>query len=283
MNEARSPIRAVDSGADEGTGQKRRVIDKVVPTFDEAVADIGSGASLHVGGFIGPADWPAYLISAVARKNPFNLTVACCNMSGVGPIAREQMDDAAVRGFTGLAGTGPDHVTVALIIERGQVRRAITTFSAAMRGNTSSALEVMIEQGRTEIELVSQGTLAERIRAARAGIPAFYCPVGVGTPLADGHEIREFDGTSYVLEKALSSDFSLIRACAADRHGNLVWEHPSSFNATMAGAARITIAEVERLVPLGELKPAEIEIAGVMVDRVVVRPSVPMTSWREVH
>ena len=260
------------------------VINKVVPSFDEAVSDVNDGASIHVGGFIGPADWPAYLISALGRKGAKDLTVACCNMSGIGPIAREQLaGEEALRGFTGMAGTGMDHVTVALLIERGQVRKGITTFSAPMRGSTGSAFESMLEQGRIQLELVGQGTLAERIRAAKAGIPAFYTPVGVGTPLAAGRETRTFDGVECVLEQALHADFALIRPAAADRYGNLVWEHPSSFNATMAGAATITIAEVDRLVDVGDLGPAEIEVPGVLVDRVVVRPPVPMKSWREEH
>ncbi len=259
------------------------MINKVVTSFDEAVSDIPDGASIHVGGFTGPADWPAYLIAALARKGSSRLTVACCNMSGVGSIAREAMSDDEVRGFTGLAGTGPDHVTVALLVEKGQVGKGITTFSAAMRGNTKSAFEAGLEAGTIELELVGQGTLAERIRAARAGIPAFYSPVSVGTPLAEGKETRTFGSRMHVLETALHADFALIRAAAADRYGNLVWEHPSSFNATMAGAATVTIAEVERLVPLGELTPREIEVPGVRVDRVVVRPAVPMASWREAH
>ena len=259
------------------------VINKVVPSFDEAVSDVADGASVHVGGFIGPADWPAYLISALGRNGAKDLTVACCNMSGIGPIAREQLGDEALRGFTGMAGTGVDHVTVALLIERGQVRKGITTFSAPMRGSTGSAFESMLEQGRIELELLGQGTLAERIRAAKAGIPAFYTPVSVGTPLAAGRETRIFDGVECVLERALHADFALIRAAAADRYGNLVWEHPSSFNATMAGAASVTIAEVDRLVDVGDLRPAEIEVPGVLVDRVVVRPAVPMKTWREEH
>ncbi|MGE3694433.1 MAG: CoA transferase subunit A [Dehalococcoidia bacterium] len=260
------------------------MINKVVPSFDQAVSDVADGASVHVGGFIGPADWPAYLISALGRNGAKHLTVACCNMSGIGPIAREQLgDEDALRGFTGMAGTGVDHVTVALLIERGQVRKGITTFSAPMRGSTGSAFETMLEQGRIELELVGQGTLAERIRAAKAGIPAFYSPVSVGTPLAAGRETRWFDGVECLLEKAINADFALIRAAAADRYGNLVWEHPSSFNATMAGAATITIAEVDRLVDVGALGPSEIEVPGVLVDRVVVRPSVPMKSWREAH
>jgi 3-oxoadipate CoA-transferase, alpha subunit len=259
------------------------VIDKVVATFDEAVSDIESGATLHVGGFIGPADWPSYLISALARKNAADLTVACCNMSGIGPDSLAQLDADGRRGFTGMGDAGPDHVTVALLLERGQVSKGITTFPAAMRGTIRSSFESMILQGRTELELVSQGTLAERIRAARAGIPAFYNPVGAGSSWARAEETRDFDGTPCVLERALHADFSLIRASAADRYGNLTWEHPSSFNATMAGAATVTIAEVERIVPLGDLAPGEIEIPGVFVDRIVVRPSEPMRSWREAH
>lgn len=259
------------------------MIDKVVQSFDEAVADIESGAMLHIGGFVGLADWPSYLISALARKNATDLTVSCCNMSGIGPDSLAKLSPDERRGFTGMGQARPDHVTVALLVERGQVRKGITTFAAAMRGTTRSAFEAKLAAGELEVELVSQGTLAERIRAARAGIPAFYTPVGAGSSWATVSETRDFDGRTCVLERALHADFSLIRASAADRYGNLVWEHPSSFNATMAGAATVTIAEVERIVPLGELGPTEIEVPGVFVDRVVVRPSVPMASWKEAH
>lgn len=260
------------------------MIDKVVPSFDEAVADIPPGASMHVGGFGGPADWPAYLIAATARADIDNLTISCCNMAGVGPEALAQIRAQMTEGASPVGwNVAPDHITVALLLERGQVRKGITTFSTAMRGDTKSAFEAMVEQGRTELELTGQGTLSERIRAARAGIPAFYTPAGADTPWAEDREVREIDGVRCVLETALHADFSLIRAYAADRHGNLVWDHPSSFNATMAGAATVTIAEVDRLVPLGDLKPAEIEIPGAFVNRVVVRPSAPMTSWREAH
>lgn len=257
------------------------MINKVVATFDEAVADIESGSSVHVGGFVGQADWPSYLIAALGRKNSTGLTVSCCNMSGIGPDSIAKLSPAERKGFTGMANAGPDFVTVALLVERGQVRKGITTFAAAMRGNTISAFENMLNAGRMEIELVSQGTLAERIRAARAGIPAFYTPVGVGSDWATVGETRDFDGKTYSLERALPADFSLVRAAAADRFGNLAWDHPSSFNATMAGAATVTIAEVERLVPDGELGPAQIEVPGVFVNRVVVRPSTPMTHWTE--
>lgn len=259
------------------------MINKVVASFDEAVSDIADGASVHIGGFVGAADWPSYLIAALGRKNATGLTVSCCNMSGIGPDSIANLSPEERRGFTGMANAGPDFVTVALLVERGQVRKGITTFAAAMRGNTTSAFENRLNAGEMDIELVSQGTLAERIRAARAGIPAFYTPVGVGSDWATVAETREFDGKCYALERALHADFSLIRAARADRLGNLVWDHPSSFNATMAGAATVTIAEVEEVVADGELRPGEIEVPGVFVDRIVVRPSTPMTSWREAH
>ncbi|MDZ7729400.1 MAG: CoA-transferase [Dehalococcoidia bacterium] len=202
------------------------MIDKVVPTFDEAVADIESGARVHLGGFVGAADWPSYLIAALARSGPRDLTVACCNMSGIGPDTLAGLSVEERRGFTGLSHAGPDHVTVALLVEQGQVRKGITTFTAAMRGTLKSAFQSMYEAGCIELELVSQGTLSERIRAARAGIPAFYTPVGVGSSWAAQEETREFDGTTCVLEHALHADFSLIRAAAANRYGNLAWEHP---------------------------------------------------------
>jgi 3-oxoacid CoA-transferase A subunit len=131
------------------------------------------------------------------------------------------------------------------------------------------------------VELIGQGSLSERIRCARAGIAAFYTPVGVGTPTAEGKEIREFDGVPHVLETALKADFAIIRAHKADRYGNLVYRGAPTFNATMAGAARVTIAEVDEIVPLGELEPEQIVTPGVYVQRVVLRPAVPAKSWRE--
>lgn len=131
----------------------------------------------------------------------------------------------------------------------------------------------MQEGQHIEVELVPQGTLAERIRATKAGIPAFYTPTGVGTAVAKGKEVRVFDGEAYLLECAIKADFSFIRAYKADRYGNLIYKGTSrSFNATMAGASTVTIAEVDEVVELGELDPEVIVTPGIYVNRVVVRP-----------
>jgi len=135
--------------------------------------------------------------------------------------------------------------------------------------------------GKAELELIGQGSLAERIRAAKGGIAAFYTPVGVGTVVENGKEVRQFDGRKYLLERALKGDFSLVRAHKADRYGNLVYRGSSrTMNATMAGASTVTIAEVDQVVEAGELDPECIVTPGVYVQRVVVRPRQPRP-WDE--
>ena len=140
--------------------------------------------------------------------------------------------------------------------------------------------DIDLRRGEAEVEVQGQGSIAERIRCARAGIPAFYTPVGVGTFVAEGKELRDFDGVPHILETALRADFALIRAERADRYGNLIFRGPRTFNETMAGAAEVTIAEVDEVVPLGELAPDAIHTPGVYVQRVVVRPSAPHDDWR---
>jgi 3-oxoacid CoA-transferase A subunit len=142
-------------------------------------------------------------------------------------------------------------------------------------------MEWGIMQGEIELELTTQGTLSERIRAGKGGIAAFYTPVGVGTVVEEGKEVREFNGRKYLLEHALRGDFSLIRAYKADRYGNLVyWGTMRTFNAVMAGASTVTIAEVDEVVELGELDAECIVTPGVYVQRVVVRPKEPKP-WDE--
>lgn len=251
------------------------MINKIVPSFDEAVADIPSGATVHVGGFISPNYAPSYLLAALARKGTTGLTIITTAM-GVGSRRAQQYAEA-VRSVMRIPG---DAVGVGLLVERRQVAKGITSFPGANRGG-ESPFEEQLRKGEVEVELIGQGSLAERIRAARAGIAAFYTPVGVGTTLAANKEVREFNGVPHVLETALPADFALIRAHRADRYGNLVYRGPASFNGTMAGAARITIAEVDQIVPLGELDPHEIRTPGVYVQRVVLRPSVPASSWEQ--
>jgi len=143
------------------------------------------------------------------------------------------------------------------------------------------ALRGAPQRREAEVEVIGQGSLAERIRAARAGIAAFYTPVGPGTVVAEGKEVRDFEGVPHLLEHALHADFALIRAWKADRYGNLIFRGARTFNETMCGAARITVAEVDEVVPLGDLAPDQVHVAGVYVQRVVVRPSKPAASWQD--
>jgi len=251
------------------------MINKIVSSFDDAVADMVDGSTLLIGGFAGAGESPSYLIAAVARKGVKDLTMVS-NVGGWGPnlmeVIRERM---AV-----ILEIPPDFFDPGLLVGRGQVSRAITTYPAAP-GRFYTPMEWGIMQGEIELELTSQGTLSERIRAGKGGIAAFYTPVGVGTVVEEGKEVREFNGRKYLLEHALRGDFSLIRAYKADRYGNLVyWGTMRTFNAVMAGASTVTIAEVDEVVELGELDPECVVTPGVYVDRVVVRPKEPKP-WDE--
>lgn len=250
-------------------------INKVVPTFDEAVADVPDGAMIHVGGFAGPGECPSYLIAALARKGVRDLTITG-NLGGWGVEMIGTLRERMAR----LIPFPDDFYDVGLLVERGLVRRGILAFPAAP-GTAEFPFERALREGLVELELLGQGSLAERIRAARAGIAAFYTPVGVGTVAAAGKEVREFDGVPHVLERALRADFAIIRAYRADRRGNLIYRGTGrTFNATMAGAARVTIAEVDEVVELGDLDPEAIVTPGIYVQRVVVRPKAPKR-WDE--
>lgn len=245
------------------------MINKIVDSFDLAVRDIEAGATLLIGSFGGAMDCPSYLIAAVARRGVGGLTIVG-NVSGWGSeIGRVRQRMAP------LIPIPPDAYDAGLLSERGQVKKGILAFPAAM-GHDMTPFEKRVAAGEAEVELVGQGTIAERVRAARAGIAGFYTPVGVGTFVQGDKEVREFDGRKYLLERALKGDFSLIRAYKADRYGNLVYRRSArTFNATMAGASAVTIAEVDEVVELGELDPECIVTPGVYVQRVVVRPSTP--------
>lgn len=246
------------------------MINKVVATFDEAVADMKDDAVLLIGSFGGPADCANYAIAAVARLGVKGLTIVG-NHGGRGSeflgMVRKRM--------AGLMRWPEDSYDAGILVERGQVSKGIMAFPAAV-GHAYTPFEKGVMEGRIELELVGQGTIAERVRAARAGIAAFYTPTGVGTFVAEGKEVREFDGRPYLLERALKGDFSLIRAYKADRYGNLIYRNSArTFNATMAGASTITVAEVDEVVEVGELDPEIIVTPGVYVQRVVVRPKTP--------
>jgi 3-oxoadipate CoA-transferase alpha subunit len=250
-------------------------IEKRVASFDEAVADVQDGAAIHLGGFGGPGECPSYLIAALARRGAKGLTLHC-NLSGWGTKGIDQLRNV-------MKGTLPipdDFYDAGLLVEQGLVRKGVFSFPAAP-GHGELPFERELRAGRVELELIGQGSLAERIRAAKGGIAAFYTPTGVGTVVAEGKEVREFDGRAYLLERALPADFAFIRAHRADPRGNLVYRGTQrTMNATMAGAARITIAEVDEVVPLGALDPDAIVTPGLYVQRIVVRPPA-VKHWTE--
>jgi 3-oxoadipate CoA-transferase alpha subunit len=218
------------------------MIDKIVPGVAEAVAGISDGATILVGGF-GHVGAPDALCEAVADLSAArDLTVVSNNAGG---------------GEVGLA----------KLLKTGRVRRIICSHPRSAEG---FVFRELFEAGRIELELNPQGTLAERMRAAGAGIPAFFTPTAAGTRLADGKETRDFNGRPHVLETALHGDVALIGAHTADRWGNLAYIRAGrNFNPIMAAAAKLTIAQVQRIVPLGAMEPDAIHTSGVYVQRVV--------------
>lgn len=217
------------------------MIDKVVADVDEALADIHDGATIMIGGF-GRAGQPVDLIDGLIRHGAKNLTIVSNN-----------------------AGNGD--VGLAALLAARRVRKMICSFP---RQNDSWVFDGLYRAGEIELELVPQGNLVERIRAAGAGIPAFYSPTGVGTQLYEGAEVREFGGREYVLVEALGADFALIQGLRADRLGNVVYRKTArNFGPPMATAARTTIVQVDEVVPVGALDPEAIPTPGIFVDRVV--------------
>jgi 3-oxoacid CoA-transferase subunit A len=215
-------------------------MDKVFPSCEAAVADIADGATLMLGGF-GLCGIPENLIAALVARGVRNLHTISNNM-------------------------GVDGFGMGLMLEAGM----IASHTGSYVGE-NKLLEEKVIAGSLDLTLVPQGTLAERIRAGGAGIPAFYTPAGVGTVVAEGKEVREFDGRSYVMERALTADFALIKAWRADRLGNLVYRRTArNFNPMMATAARCTIAEIEELVEPGVLDPDAVATPGIYVHRIVL-------------
>ena len=214
---------------------------EVSPSADEAVAGISDGATVLIGGF-GVAGMPFDLIDALIRQGATDLTVVSNN---------------AGNGDAGLAA----------LLAAGRVRKIICSFP---RQADSHVFDALYRAGRIELELVPQGNLAERMRAAGAGIGAFFCPTGVGTPLAEGKETRVIDGRTYVLEYPIRGDVALIKAETADRMGNLVYRKTArNFGPVMAMAASMTIAQVRRIVDPGVLDPEVIVTPGIFVNRIV--------------
>ncbi len=220
------------------------MIDKQVASVAEAVGDIHDGATVLIGGF-GEAGSPIELIHALIDLGVKNLTVASNN-------------------------TGSGEVGLAALIRNEQVRKMICSFP---RTAGSTVFPELYRAGKIELELVPQGTLAERIRAGGAGIPAFYTPSSIGTVLQEGKEVREFDGQEYVMEYGLKADFALVRAKKADRYGNLIYNKTArNFGPIMCTAAATTIVQVEEIVPAGKIDPECVVTPGIFVSRVVVVP-----------
>ena len=225
-----------------------------------ALADLSDGATVFIDGFGGPGGMAHYLLVAVRDTGKKNLTIVS-NTAGI----------ARVVSF----GTPPGRTAIdhSILIENGQVAKAIASFPVSPSVSRPSEFELAYRRGEVDLELVPQGTLAERLRAGGAGVLAFYTPTGAGTLISEGKEQREFDGRPYILEYGLRADFAVIRAHKADTSGNLVYRGTSrNFNAVMAPSARITIAEVDEIVEPCQLDPEEIVTPGVFVQRIVRRP-----------
>ena len=233
---------------------------KVFPDGLSAVHDLPNGATVLIDGFAGPGGMPNYLLVALRDHGARDLTM----ISNTAGIAR-------VVGF----GTPPglqaiDH---SILVDNKQIKKAVASYPVSPSASRPSSFELAYQRGEVELEVVPQGTLAERIRAGGAGVAAFYTPTGVGTLLAEGKETRIIDGKEYILEEALPADFCLIRGHKADTLGNVVYKGTSrNFNSVMAPAARVTVIEVDEIVAPGELDPEEIVTPGVYINRVVLRP-----------
>jgi 3-oxoacid CoA-transferase len=218
-------------------------MNKVFASAASAVADIGDGASVLIGGFGPLQGWPATLLTALRDRGARDLTVVL-NSPGVGPT------------------------TPQMLAESGQIRKLVSTY--AVYPTRRTPIEDGIRAGAIDLELVPQGTLVERLRAAGAGLAGFYTPTGVGTVAAEGKELRDFDGRAHVFERALHVDFALLRGGRADPLGNLTYRRGSrNFNPVFATAARTTIAEVDEIVAAGDIDPENVVTPGIFVDRVV--------------
>ncbi len=216
-----------------------RSMQKVVQDADSAVEAVPDGAVIMMGGF-GVCGVPEHLIEALHRKGVKDLTIVSNN-------------------------AGVDGHGVGLLLKARQIRRMIATYVGE-----NKEFERQFLTGEIEVELVPQGTFSERIRAGGAGIPAFFTPTGVGTVVAEGKEVREFDGRLYVMERAIRADFAFVKAWTGDTAGNLVYRRTTrNFNPMMATAARTTIAEVEHLVRAGEIVPDHVHTPGIFVQRIL--------------
>lgn len=229
------------------------MIDKVVASADQAVRDVEDNMTLVVGGF-GLCGIPENLIAALVRRGVKGLTCISNN-------------------------AGVDDWGLGLLLQTRQIRRMVSSYVGE-----NAEFERQFLSGELEVEFAPQGTLAERMRAGGAGIPAFFTPAGYGTIVAEGKETREFDGKHYVMERGIVGDFSLVAAWKGDRYGNLVYRKTArNFNPMAATAGRICVAEVEELVEVGDLDPDHVDTPGIFVHRIVVAPRVKRIEQRTVR
>lgn len=213
-------------------------MNKIYQNAETAISDIKDGQTIMLGGF-GLCGIPENSIKALVNKETKNLTCISNN-------------------------AGVDDFGIGLMLQQRQVKKMISSYVGE-----NAEFERQLLSGELEVELIPQGTLAERCRAAGAGIPAFFTPAGVGTEVAIGKETREFNGKTYLMEFAFDADFAIVKAWKGDRHGNLVFKDTArNFNTMMAMAGKITIAEVEEIVELGELDPNNIHVPGIFVHRI---------------
>lgn len=213
--------------------------DKRVSSYAEALEGLQDGMTVLAGGF-GLCGIPENLIAEIKRKGTRDLTVVSNNC-------------------------GVDGFGLGLLLEDRQIRKMIASYVGE-----NALFERQLLDGELEVELTPQGTLAEKMRAGGAGIPAFYTATGYGTPVAEGKEVREFNGRPHILEQAITGDFAIVKAWKADHYGNLIYRHTAqNFNPLAAAAGKITVAEVEEIVEPGEIDPAQIHTPGIYVDRLI--------------
>ncbi len=215
-------------------------LDKRVSTYEEALTGLTDGMTVLAGGF-GLCGIPENLIAEIRRRGVKGLTVVSNNC-------------------------GVDGFGLGVLLEERQIRKMIASYVGE-----NALFEQQLLSGELEVELTPQGTLAEKLRAGGAGIPAFYTATGYGTPVAEGKEVREIDGRHYILEHAIRGDFAIVKGWKADHFGNVMYRHTAqNFNPLAATAGKITVVEVEEIVEPGELEPSQIHTPGIYVDRVIL-------------
>ncbi len=236
-------------------------MNKVSASFDQAVADIPDGASIMIGLFAGPGGMPQNLITALRAHGAKNLTVICSNF-----------------GFGVQTKTPQPFVSPAILVDNGQIKKAIVNWTRSNRPGEASPLEGAVKAGIVELELMPMGVQATRMKAGGMGIGAFYSPIGIGTIYEKGREKRAINGREYLLEYPLRADYGFVRACKADKLGNLVYKGTErAANPLVAKACDITIAEVDEIVETGEIDSDHVVTPGMYIDRII---PIPEGGWK---